>query len=113
MQVVLLAAGLGSRLGALTERLPKALITVGGEMLLARAVKFAERLRPSEIIVVGGFGFTGVVSEGERLRPQVGATLRLIHTENFRDGNLISLLAARLYVQEDFLLMNVDHVYRP
>ena len=113
MQVVLLAAGLGSRLGALTERLPKALITVGGETLLARAVKFAERLRPSEIIVVGGFGFTGVVSEVERLRPQAGATLRLIHNENFRDGNLISLLAARPHVHEDFLLMNVDHVYRP
>lgn len=113
MQVVLLAAGLGSRLGALTESLPKALITVGGETLLARAVKFAERLGPSEILVVGGFGFTGVVSEVERLRPQVGAPLRLIHNESFRDGNLVSLLAARPHVHGDFLLMNVDHVYRP
>jgi len=113
MQVVLLAAGLGSRLGELTERLPKALITVGGETLLARAVKFAERLQPSELIVVGGFGFTGVVSEVERLRPQVGAPMHLVHNEKFRDGNLISLLAARPHVREDFLLMNVDHVYRP
>lgn len=113
MQVVLLAAGLGSRLGALTERLPKALITVGGETLLARAVKFAERLRPSEIVVVGGFGFAGVASEVEQLRPQVGATLHLVQNESFRDGNLISLLAARPHVHGDFLLMNVDHVYRP
>jgi len=113
MQVVLLAAGLGSRLGELTERLPKALITVGGETLLARAVRFAERLAPSELIVVGGFGFTGVGAEVERLRPQVGAPLRLVHNEHFRDGNLISLLSARPHVREDFLLMNVDHVYRP
>src|SRR3569833_2194793 len=111
MQVVLLAAGLGSRLGALTESLPKARITVGGETLLARAVKFAERLRPSEIIVVGGFGFTGVVSEVARLRPQVGATLRLIHIEIFRVGILSSLLSARPLVHEDFLLMNGYHVY--
>jgi len=113
MQVVLLAAGLGSRLGELTERLPKALITVGGETLLGRAVRFAERLGPSEIIVVGGFGFAGVGAEVERLRPQVGAPLRLVHNAHFRDGNLISLLAARPQVREDFLLMNVDHVYRP
>ena len=113
MQVVLLAAGLGSRLGELTERLPKALITVGGETLLARAVRFAERLRPIEIIVVGGFGFAGVGAEVERLRPQVGAPLPLVHNAHFRDGNLISLLAARPQVREDFLLMNVDHVYRP
>ena len=43
MQAVLLAAGLGSRLGSLTERIPKALITVGGEPLLAYAVRFAGR----------------------------------------------------------------------
>jgi choline kinase len=109
MQVVLLAAGLGSRLGALTERSPKALIEVAGQSLLARAVGFASRLAPSEIVVVGGFGFTEVAAEISRLHLDV----RLIENPYFRDGNLISLLAARPSVTGDFLLMNVDHVYRP
>ncbi len=109
MQVVLLAAGLGSRLGALTEHVPKALITVGGESLLARAVRFAERLRPREILVVGGFCHPDVAAEVERLHLRV----RLLRNDHFRDGNLISLLTARAHVGEDFLLMNVDHVYRP
>jgi choline kinase len=113
MQVVLLAAGLGSRLGALTEHLPKALIQVGDASLLARAVRFAKRLHPSELVVVGGFGFGDVAAEVDRLRSQGHANLRLLHNENFRDGNLISLLTAREHVREDFLLMNVDHVYRP
>jgi len=109
VQVVLLAAGLGSRLGALTARTPKALIEVDGQTLLARAAKFAARLDPEEILVVGGFGFEGVAAEVDRL----GAGVRLIENPHFRDGNLISLQAARPFVRGDFLLMNVDHVYRP
>lgn len=109
MQVVLLAAGLGSRLGALTERLPKALIDVAGESLLAHAVRFARRLQPAEIVVVGGFEHTAVVAEIARC----GWDVTLVENRDFRDGNLISLMAARGRIRGDFLLMNVDHIYRP
>lgn len=109
MQVVLLAAGLGSRLGALTEHLPKALIVVAGEPLLVHAIRFARRLSPDEIVVVGGFGFDEVHAETARRR--LGVTL--VQNTHFRDGNLVSLFAARPAIRGDFLLMNVDHIYRP
>ena len=109
MQVVLLAAGLGSRLGALTERLPKALISVADEPLLCHAVRFARRLQPTEIVVVGGFGFGDVAAEVERRRLDV----TLVENSEFMSGNLISLMAARARVRGEFLLMNVDHIYRP
>ncbi len=109
MQVVLLAAGLGSRLGALTEKLPKALIEVAGQTLLARAVRFAGRLAPSEIVVVGGFCFSDVAAEVSRLPLAV----TLVENRDFHDGNLVSLLAARARIHGDFVLMNVDHIYRP
>jgi len=111
MQVVLLAAGLGSRLGALTARLPKALIPVAGESLLAHAVRFAGRLSPDEIVVVGGFGFAEVAAEVARRALPV----TLVENQSFRDGNLISLMTARARItgDGDFLLMNVDHIYKP
>ena len=111
MQAVLLAAGLGSRLGSLTEQIPKALIPVGGEPLLAYAVAFARAAGARAITVVGGFGFDLVAAEVARRALPV----TLIENRSFRDGNLISLVTARHQVADadELLLMNVDHIYRP
>jgi L-glutamine-phosphate cytidylyltransferase len=109
VQVALLAAGLGSRLGSLTERLPKALIAVAGEPLLAYAVRFAQAAGADEIIVVGGFSFPLVADEVARRALPV----TLLENRDFRDGNLVSLLTARPRLRGEFLIMNVDHIYRP
>jgi len=117
MNVVLLAAGLGSRLGTLTRDLPKALISVGGKALLLHAVSFAARLRPSRIVVVGGFCFPQVQDTLDRFRAGDKAAaalpIELVENTQFRDGNLVSLLTARPRITEGFLVMNVDHIYRP
>jgi choline kinase len=111
MQAVLLAAGLGSRLGSLTERVPKALIAVGGEPLLAYAVRFARRAGARDVTVVGGYGYELV--EAEVARRALAVTL--VRNESFRDGNLVSLMTARplLAPDHEMLIMNIDHIYRP
>jgi choline kinase len=112
MEVVLLAAGLGSRLGPLTRDVPKALVPVGGTPLVLHALGFAARLRPSRIIVVGGFAFPLLelaLSEWRGPAPP----LLLEENTSFRDGNLVSLLTARPRLSQGFLIMNVDHIYRP
>jgi len=113
VNVVLLAAGLGSRLGALTRDLPKALIPVGAKPLLFHALAFAHRLQPSRIVVVGGFAFPLVRDALATFRPFVPTPIELVENTNFRDGNLLSLLAAKPRLTEGFLVMNVDHIYRP
>jgi L-glutamine-phosphate cytidylyltransferase len=129
VKVALLAAGLGSRLGALTTALPKALIPVGDRTLLAHALGFAARLRPAEIVVVGGFCFPLVEDELEQLRRPGGllqglGPVTLVENPDFRQGNLLSLQAARPRLEAGdqgghpskdggFVLLNVDHIYRP
>ncbi len=117
MQVVLLAAGLGSRLGTLTRDIPKALVSVAGKPLVFHALEFAARLRPAQILVVGGYGFPLVaraLDQGQASNPTLaGLPIKLVENTSFRDGNLISLLAARARVTDGFVLLNVDHIYRP
>lgn len=110
MQIVLLAAGLGSRLGSLTTALPKALVEVNGVPLAIHALRFAARLAPSKVIVVGGFGHAQLAET--LARAEVSLPVTLIENPRFRDGNLHSLMAARPSIDDDFLLLNVDHIYR-
>ena len=111
MNTVLLAAGLGSRLGTLTRDLPKALISVGGKPLLAHALCFAGRLHPSRIVVVGGFCFPLVRDALDEWKADL--PVELVENTHYRDGNLVSLLTAKPLINEGFLVMNVDHIYRP
>jgi choline kinase len=117
VRVVLLAAGLGSRLGDLTAALPKALIPVGEVPLLVHALRFAARLSPEQVTVVGGFGFPQVAEELERRRRDEPALQRLpvtlVENPDYRLGNLRSLQAARAELIDDFLILNVDHIFRP
>ena len=110
MQAVILAAGLGSRLGDLTTAVPKALIEVGGRPLIDYALAFARLAGAEHRIVVGGFCHADVA----RRVAAVDADAVAVENEEFRKGNLLSFLSGSGRLEPGgFLLMNTDHVYRP
>ncbi len=114
MQIVLLAAGLGSRLGSLTRDVPKALIDVAGRPLVEHCLRFCARVEPREIIVVAGFGEDQVRAAVARLGDLGGGLVpRLVSNPDFRQGNILSLAAARPHLRDSFVMMNVDHIYHP
>lgn len=102
--VVLLAAGMGTRLGELGGGLPKALFDAGGRKLIDRALEFAEHLSDRRIVVGG--------SRHDLLAAHLaGRALTLVENTNFRIGNLMTLETALPLVTGAFHLMNIDHVY--
>jgi choline kinase len=109
-QAIILAAGLGTRLGELTVAVPKALIEVADHPLIDYALAFATAVGAEHRIVVGGFCHRDVA----RRVTSRDADAVVVENSDFRKGNLLSLLAGRARLEPGgFLLMNTDHVYRP
>ena len=102
MKAVLLAAGVGRRLG---HDRPKALLEVGGRTLLSRHV---ENLAAAGIPlrVVTGF-------DAERLVAALPAGTEVVHNAEFRRGSLLSLACGLEGLDEDAIVMDADVLYDP
>lgn len=108
-QTIILAAGLGSRLGSAEAGIPKPLMQVAGLPLVAHALAHAEASGCREAIVVIGY-------EGARVRRAVEAirsplTLAFVETPDPTAPNGHSLLAAAPFARTRFFLQMVDHVF--
>ena len=109
-QVLIMAAGMGMRLGPLTENQPKALVTCAGWPLIMYALEFARYSLADggDILVVAGY-------ESDKLASYLHENARdvsvVINTE-YQKGNIISLWKGLEALGDgDLLLMNVDHIY--
>ncbi|MGE3179901.1 MAG: NTP transferase domain-containing protein [Vicinamibacterales bacterium] len=108
-QTVILAAGLGSRLGSAEAGIPKPLMEVAGLPLVAHAVAHAEASGCRDAVVVVGY-------EGDRVRRAVqglrtSLDIRFVETPDPTAPNGHSLLAAAPFARERFFLQMVDHVF--
>jgi choline kinase len=109
-QVIIMAAGLGSRLKDLTTARPKALIDAGDRPLIDYALAFASKVGADRRIVVGGFHHSDVEARVAKVAPDA----LVVENVGFKFGNLLSMLAGKdLLADGGFLLMNTDHIYKP
>ncbi|MGE3510678.1 MAG: NTP transferase domain-containing protein [Vicinamibacterales bacterium] len=108
-QTVILAAGLGSRLGSAEAGIPKPLMEVGRQSLIAHALAHAEASGCRQAVVVIGY-------EGARVRAAVEAVrssldVRFVESPDPHAPNGHSLLAAAACAHPEFFLQMVDHVF--
>jgi NDP-sugar pyrophosphorylase family protein len=107
---LLLAAGLGSRLGAVTEALPKCLVPVSGVPILERLVRALDGHGFERLVIVTGYRAETIRGYlGERFG---GIAIEYILSPLFATtNNIYSLWLARQLIDEPFLLVESDVVF--
>lgn len=108
---VVLAAGFGSRLAGVSDdtRL-KPLTPVGGRPLMLRTLDSLAVAACSRVVVVVGYEGT-VVEQSVRSMYDGPLELEFVTNERFELSNGVSVLAARPYVSDTFVLTMADHVF--
>lgn len=111
MKTVLLAAGVGQRLGAISEYKPKCLIEFDGISLLRRHLRILEHYGMTEIIIVTGY--QPELLAREIAKTGTAAITRCAHNLDYTKGSLISMLTGLTEMQtdQDFILMDADVLY--
>ncbi len=111
MQAIILAAGMGRRLGEFTADNTKCMLKVNGERLIDRMLGQLHRLDLSRIVVVVGY-------EGAKLREYIAQrypSRRIEFVENpvyDKTNNIYSLWLAREYMAaDDTLLLESDLIF--
>ena len=104
---IILAAGRGYRLGALTEREPKCFLRVGPLTLLEHQMEALARFGVSPVVVVTGY-HSDVVSA------RVNGSAQLVENPRHASTNsLYSLWLAREFARDGFVLLNADVLFDP
>lgn len=108
MQVVILAAGLGTRLRPITEKIPKSLIPVVGKPILMRTLDELPDSIDEIILVVGHHSdqVRAAIGEEWARRP----VRYVVQNELLGTGHAVH--CAKEFIRGKFLVLNGDDLYR-
>ncbi len=110
-QAVILAAGNGSRIQRSEEDVPKPLRKLCGLTLLKRNILNAKLAGINEFLIVVGYKGDQIVDAIESDSSLSNLKIRFIHNEDWKKSNGVSLLRAKNFIADAFLLMMADHVF--
>ena len=111
MKCLIIAAGKGSRLRQLGDVKP--LIPVLGVPLIERAIRSAIEAGADDFYVVTGYQRERIQVFLGRLDKRLGIPITTIINEDWEKENGFSVLRAREYLHEPFLLLMADHLFDP
>ena len=110
LQALILAAGMGNRLGKYTKNNTKCMVEVGGKTLIQRMIKILKRCGIKKIVIVVGYMSDGLISH---LKDIEGVDIEFVFNKEYeRTNNIYSLYLARDHLlTDDTLLLESDIIF--
>jgi 2-aminoethylphosphonate-pyruvate transaminase len=105
---VILAAGMGTRLGETGKLMPKGFLQLGGRPIVEESIMRLEAAGIERVVIVTGY----MRNRYEALADSYPGFVHTVHNPVFaKSGSLYSLACARADLTEDFLLLESDLIY--
>jgi 1L-myo-inositol 1-phosphate cytidylyltransferase len=110
-QCLILAAGNGTRIRAVSGGLPKPLVDFRGKPILEHVIRRAHQAGIDRFVIVVGYRSDLIRNwlEGRSL----GVSVTFMENPDYHKANGISALKARNEIQDNFLLLMADHIFEP
>jgi 1L-myo-inositol 1-phosphate cytidylyltransferase len=113
MKVVIIAAGMGSRLWGQTNKVPKTLLPYGDGTILSTILRNFQSIGHTDIALVIGFEKSYIV-EYLTDNDNFGLNIEFIENDEWERGNGLSVLAAHEAIRHSpFILSMSDHIVSP
>lgn len=111
LKAIILAAGVGNRLGKDGREQPKCLLKFNNKSLLERHLECLRHCQISEVTIVVGYQAAKIQEKIEAIGAQ--DWVNTIYNPDYRQGSIISLWASRehLVAADEVLLMDADVLY--
>jgi choline kinase len=109
MKAIILAAGIGNRLGTLSENKPKSLLEFDGKSLLKRHIDILLANQINDLTIVTGYESEMIMRHLE----DSDISINYIYNDRYTEGSIISLNCAQeiLFSEPEFILMDADVLY--
>jgi len=110
MKAIILAAGAGTRLSPLTNKIPKSLVKISGKPILGYQIENLIKNNIKNIIICVGYKADAIINFCKNNYPT--ADFDFVLNKNYKKtNNMYSLFLARRFLNREVLIMNGDVIF--
>ena len=108
MIALILAAGRGTRLQPITDKIPKPLIRINDKSLIMNVLESLPEKIDKIVIVINYLGQMIIDKIGYEFR---GIQIHYVWQDNLIHGTMGAVISAKSYIDNDFLVLCSDNIY--